>query len=126
MGFRGSLVQIQSSRPEQVRVSSEWGNPLTLWVCFKRGFRGSSRLVMGIVETFNGIGIIMRPLQNVTISVILEKDDGLFCSDWRKGAVFSQLISGGNRRPRFFGAMRRGQNSPMDTLLKRPTREPRN
>jgi hypothetical protein len=55
----------------------------------------------------------------VTISVVLEKDDGLFCSDWRpatssprlarglslskaaesKGAVFSQLISGGNRSP---------------------------
>jgi hypothetical protein len=28
-----------------------------------------------------------------------KKDDGLFCSDWRKGAVFSQLISGGNRSP---------------------------
>ncbi|MFO8164675.1 MAG: hypothetical protein R6T98_09095 [Desulfatiglandales bacterium] len=32
--------------------------------------------------------------------------------------------------PRFIGAMRRGQNlslagSPMDTLLKRPTRDPR-
>jgi len=35
-------------------------------------------------------------------------------------------ISGGTRRPRFIGAMRRGQNSPMDTLLKRPTREPWN
>ena len=35
----------------------------------------------------------------MTISLILEKDDGLFCSDWRKGAVFSQLISGGNRSP---------------------------
>ena len=68
----------------------------------------------------------LRPLQKVTISVILEKDDGLFCSDWRKGAVFSQLISGGNRRPRFIGAMRRGQNSPINKLLKRPTREPRN
>ncbi|MGM0382482.1 MAG: hypothetical protein ACQEQO_03175, partial [Thermodesulfobacteriota bacterium] len=33
--------------------------------------------------------------------------------------------SGGTRRPRFIGAMRRGQNSPMDTLLKRPAREPR-
>ena len=41
----------------------------------------------------------LRPLQNVTIPAILEKDDGLFCSDWRKGAVFSQLISGGNRSP---------------------------
>jgi hypothetical protein len=55
-----------------------------------------------------------------------KKDDGLFCSDWRKGAVFSQLISGGNRRPRFIGAMRKGQNSPMDTLLKKQAREPRN
>ena len=67
--------------------------------------------------------------QNVTISLILKKDDGLFCSDWRKGAVFSQLISGGNRRPRFIGAMRRGQNSPMDKLLKRSrflAGEPRN
>ena len=35
----------------------------------------------------------------MTISVILERDDGVFCSDWRKGAVFSQLISGGNRSP---------------------------
>jgi len=27
-------------------------------------------------------------------------------------------------RSRFIGAVRRGQNSPMDTVLKRPTREP--
>jgi hypothetical protein len=64
--------------------------------------------------------LMSRALQNVTISDILEKDDGLFCSDWRpatssaesEGAVFSQLISGGNRRPRFIGAMRRGKTCP--------------
>jgi hypothetical protein len=52
-----------------------------------------------------------RALQNVKISIVLEKDDGLFCSDWRpatssaesKGAVFSQLISGGNRSTEPFG-----------------------
>jgi hypothetical protein len=38
----------------------------------------------------------------------LRKEGGLFRSDWRKGAVFSQLSSGGNRRLRFIGAMRRG------------------
>ena len=41
----------------------------------------------------------MRPFQNVPIPVTLEKDDGLFCSDWREGAVFLQLIIGGNRSP---------------------------
>ncbi|MFO8165760.1 MAG: hypothetical protein R6T98_14670 [Desulfatiglandales bacterium] len=43
-----------------------------------------------------------------------------------KGVVFSQRISEGNRGSRFIGATRRGQSSPMDTLLKRPTREPWN
>ncbi|MGM0383593.1 MAG: hypothetical protein ACQEQO_08910 [Thermodesulfobacteriota bacterium] len=49
-----------------------------------------------------------------------------------KGAVFSQFIRWGTCRPRFIGAMRSKQNlsasagSPMDTLLKRPAREPWN
>ncbi|MFO8165033.1 MAG: hypothetical protein ACQEQO_09020 [Thermodesulfobacteriota bacterium] len=30
----------------------------------------------------------------------------------------------GNRGPRFIGAIRREQSFPIDTLLKRPTREP--
>jgi len=54
------------------------------------------------IETFEKPGDFHHP----------QKDDELFWSDWWKGAVF--------------GAMRRGQNSPMDTLLKRPAREPWN
>jgi hypothetical protein len=48
----------------------------------------------------------------VTISVIPEKDDGLLCSDWRKGAVFSQLISGGNRSPELVEGNAEGAELP--------------
>jgi hypothetical protein len=41
----------------------------------------------------------MRTLQNLTIS-LAQKRVGLFGSDWWEGAVFSRLISGGNRRSR--------------------------
>jgi len=65
---------------------------------------------------------MIRALQNLTFFSPNE-ECGLFRSDWWKGAVVSQLISGGNRRARFVGAMRTGQNSPIDKLLKRPARE---
>jgi hypothetical protein len=62
-----------------------------------------NRFWVGVVllreQIYGSPPVPLRLLQNLTIPVILEKDDGLFCSDWRKGAVFSQLISGGNRSP---------------------------
>jgi hypothetical protein len=64
--------------------------------------------------------MLSTPLQNVTISVIQVKDDGLFCSDWRpatslaesEGAVFSQLISGGNRSPELVEGNAEGAELP--------------
>jgi len=47
--------------------------------------------------------------------ILFPKRAGLFGSDWWEGAVFSVLISRGNRRspdPKEQGAMRRGQACP--------------
>ena len=61
----------------------------------------------------------MRLLQNVTIPVILEKDDGLFCSDWREDVVFSWLRCGGNRSPEPFDLAHGPE--PFDRLRPRTT-----
>jgi hypothetical protein len=58
-----------------------------------------ARVVLLREQIYDSAPVPLKLLQNVTIPVIPEKDDGLFFSDWRKGAVFSQLISGGNRSP---------------------------
>ncbi|MFO8163948.1 MAG: hypothetical protein R6T98_05385, partial [Desulfatiglandales bacterium] len=44
----------------------------------------------------------------------------------REGCCLFVTYQWGTRRHRFIGAMRIEQNSPMDTLLKRPAREPWN
>jgi len=65
---------------------------------------------------------IRRPgLKNLSISTILKKTMDFF----EVTGGFRLVEPGGTRRPRFIGAMRIEQNSPMDTLLKRPAREPR-
>jgi len=68
----------------------------------------------------------MRSLHNLTIFVTQEKRVDFSEVNGVRALSFQQLISGGNRRPRFIGAMRRGQNYPIDKLLKRPAREPWN
>jgi len=70
----------------------------------------------------------MRSLQNLTIFVTLitrvgfSEVTGGRALSFRNGSMGETAGLPLDRA----GAMRRGQNSPVDTLLKRPAREPRN
>jgi len=68
----------------------------------------------------------MRYLHNLTIFVTQEKRVDFSEVTGVRALFFRNLSVGETALPRHVGAMRRGQNSPIDKLLKRPAREPWN
>jgi len=67
-----------------------------------------------------------RPLKNMTILITLQKRMDFSEVTGVRALSFRNLSVGETALPRHVGAMRRGQNSPIDKLLKKPAREPRN
>jgi hypothetical protein len=67
-----------------------------------------------------------RALHNLTIFLLRIERVKFSEVTGERALSFRNVSAGGNRRPRFIGATRMRQNSPIDTLLKKPTRKPWN
>ncbi|MFO8163243.1 MAG: hypothetical protein R6T98_01765 [Desulfatiglandales bacterium] len=65
-------------------------------------------------------------MKNLVICIGQRETMGFFEVTGGRGVSFRNVSVGEPAAPSLSRGMRRGQNSPMDTLLKRPTREPWN
>jgi hypothetical protein len=65
-------------------------------------------------------------LKSLTVSATLRKRMGFYEVTGVRALFFRNVSMGETAAPSLSRGMRRGQNSPVDMLLKKPAREPRN
>jgi hypothetical protein len=70
--------------------------------------------------------ILLRPLKNPTVSATLQKRIGFYEVTGVRALFFAIYLWGETAAPSLSRGMRRGQNSPVDILLKKVARKPWN